>query len=617
MADAPFEILEEIAQYLHPNDVAHSSRVCQAWLAPMRKALYRSVTFASRRRFRRFFRSIQQVNADGIPYGQHVKSLILRDNVGMTWVELEQLMVLCPGLETLYFHQRVWKYVPRRGLWRMWSRMKSLPPLMNYHALKLLPVYGSRLTSLHIVLSHATFHIFSSTPHLHELVLLPNDSVRGEVDMSNNHLAVHPTHFYSIMTHCPELKVFKILCKTVMIFQMPGDPSQILVKPHDYLETLVITYAKSSMDCQYAWINYFAQSYPALVTLNVNFITVNTVAAQQRRFRRTTVEERIQAFTSLARNCVKLEHLRLRGIDPLIAPNSTFFETLSEAGTRLKTLEMGRVQELLLPGGSAHYLRYSKETYDAMLQAAGQSLAVLHLHTAYWSLPHVSTLVATITQRCPSLNDLKISGLAFGRRLRSPIQISTILSKLSELERLEINNAHVTYGDAPIQHECKLQSFRLSRVHFTAELFTALSEWCPRLSQLSVVCSVQQQLDVATAFSVRMPNHTFDEINLTEIYLELEASRVGYAVVCSLTQLSKPKWAKREGQATRWYMDHMRRLRGKNMAKFEKYEEIRSKGLENELTNAGQLHDWMKHGRVAVECSSVRKFVFNGGAIIP
>ncbi|KAI9496411.1 hypothetical protein BDB00DRAFT_808771 [Zychaea mexicana] len=696
MADAPFEILELIASYSTTPAVATSCLVCQSWLNPMRKHLYRTIHIDSRKRFRRFFRSIQQLDIEGIPYGQHVKSLVLRDNVGMTWVELEQLAVLCPALEVLYFHQRIWNYVPRRQqISQSWQRgnLKRLPP-MNYHAaLRLLPTYGSRLTTLHIVLSQPAFSLFANTPHLKELVLLPNDeyhhqgnhvNIDGGDGVMNSLLPIHANHFRSIMDHCPHLTVLKVLCKVVMRFELAEEPTVAAVidqfpiessspssyTTHDQLQTLEIGFAKSSISSQYACIRYITQAFPNMVTLDINFITINTFALRQpfRRAVATTPEEQIQTFIALGQQCRKLETLRLRGVDALLAPNRTFFETLETAGTQLKALEMGRVQELLLPGGSAHYLRYNKETYDAMLQAVGSSLTMLHLHTAYWSLPHVSRLVATITQSCPSLNDLKISALAFGRRLRSPIDIGILLNKLLNLERLEINNAHVVCSDSghvdnsnmgvnattstPASQKvttgtinrggvlCKLKSFLLNRVHFAPELFTVLEKRCPRLSQLSVICSVQQQLGASTAFTLRMPDHVFDKINVTEIYLELEASRVGYTVVCSLKQVGKPTWAKRDShhhgkvQATRWYVNHRRRLRDKHIKKIKQFEKFKeaiaaAEACEDKetlkktsvdlkiLDSSGNWKDWMKHGRVAIECKSVSNFIFNGGSIIP
>ncbi|KAI9244839.1 hypothetical protein BDA99DRAFT_543885 [Phascolomyces articulosus] len=699
MADAPFEILELIATYLPSSDVATGCYVCTNWLNPMRKCLYHTVYIDSRKRFRRFFRSIQQLDHDSIPYGRHVKSLVLNDRVGMTWVEIEQLSLLCPALEILYFHQRVWKYVPRgRQLAKSnngdsgWERcIRQLPP-MNYHAaLKLLPAYGSRLTTLHIVLSQpTTFSIFANTPHLKELVLLPtsdddflhNNNSDAVHSVMSSLLPIHPHHFRSVMTHCPNLKAFKVLCKIALRFELTEEeiqtspPSATIgisedqaipsthINTHDQLQTLEISFAKSSINSQYSCIRYISQSFPNLVSLDANFITINTFIPLQpfRRAVMATTEQRIQTFVNLGLQCRKLEELRLRGIDALLAPNQAFFETLASVGTRLRVLEMGRVQELLLPGGSAHYLRYNKETYDAMLQSIGSSLVVLHLHTAYWSLPHVSTLVASITRSCPLLKDLKISALAFGRRLRSPVDVSIILNKLLALERLEINNAHVMSSGGPpnestasstttsaastttILPESKLKSFHLNRVHFTQNLFTALARQCPHLSQLSVLCSVQQQRGVSTPFTIQMPQHAFKEINLTEVYLELEASRVGFAIVCSLTQNNKPNWAKRDGRqygnaSTRWYVNHNRRLRDKQIDKFQQYEALKIEGAMNEACEdgikkqrqqqdgnhlesslgleAGNWQEWMKHGQLAVECRSVDRFIFNGGCIIP
>ncbi|KAI9244837.1 hypothetical protein BDA99DRAFT_610046 [Phascolomyces articulosus] len=87
---------------------------------------------------------------------------------------------------------------------------------------------------------------------------------------------------------------------------------------------------------------------------------------------------------------------------------------------------------------------------------------------------------------------------------------------------------------------------------------------------------VQQQRDVSTPFTIQMPQHAFKEINLTEVYLELEATRVGFAIVCLLTQKNKPNWAKRDGRqygnaSTRWYVNHNRRLRDKQIDKFQQY----------------------------------------------
>ncbi|KAI7853865.1 hypothetical protein BDC45DRAFT_510304 [Circinella umbellata] len=698
MADAPFEILELIAANLSTPDVATSSRVCTNWLNPMRKYLYHTVKINSRKRFRRFFRSIQQLDNDGIPYGQHVKKLVLLDNVGLTWVEIEQLGLLCPLIELLYFHQRIWKYIPRghqllKSSSSWLHSIRQLPPLNQHIALTLLPTYGSRLTTLHIVLSQpTTFTIFANTPHLKELVLLPvidnyhyqhNDNNNAVDSVMSTLLPIHPHHFRSIATFCPQLEVFKILCKIVMRFELSEEPTTTnratngpddtlpptlsinnssISSIHNPLQTLKISFAKASINSQYSCIRSITELFPNITSLDVNFITINTFAPQQPfpRIVTVTTEQRIHTFVNLALRCRKLEELRLRGIDALLAPNQTFFETLEDVGTRLKVLEMGRIQELLIPGGNAYYLRYSKETYDMMLQTIGNSLVMLHLHTAYWKLSHVSIHISSITRSCPLLKDLKISALAFGRRLRSPIDVGKLLNKLLQLERLEINNAHVTFGSQQDNHsqpnndsttaglstmaEYKLKSFHLNRVHFTPELFTSLSHQCTQLSQISVVCSVQQQQEesIATTVTIKMPNHVFDEINLAEIYLELETSRVGYANICSLSQTNKSTWAKRDGRrygnkSTRWYISqdhHDRRLRDKQIYEFLQYEALKTEEAMNGSAEERRQHShyseqppslakkdyWqesMKHGRIAVECHSVAKFTFNGGCIIP
>ncbi|KAF7723427.1 hypothetical protein EC973_002026 [Apophysomyces ossiformis] len=620
MTFIPYEILSNIAEYLTAKDRRSCALVCQSWRNPFSRALYSNVLITTRRRLTLFLETLQHSTLSPQPrnhLGRLVRSLTLEYNsttskrsVGLTKDELGKLSILCPFIEALDFHPRIWRSLGNAHASKRWPLLSKLPPLDSTQiAIPLLHDLRDQLTHVkleteliwQVKASESIFSLIVQLKCLEHLELAMNDRIWERDFQADCNLG----DIESIHSSCTRLSYLDM--RGLTISMSPRDHRSIdltqLPTANNMRVLNLRDVALEEADC----FMYFLRKYPNLEAFgwydDDGYVALEALHEDP--------------YTAFAEHYRRLKKMHVESFGAACRPSAVFFNKLREYNIQLDYFHLDMQIDL------------SQPDFSSMMNSLHASVSDLQLIIEL--VPDITPLWHYLGQ-CSHLANLKLINCT-----HSTIDISLILDHCPRLKSLSVSESFVVVHPVQTMRH-GLRKIELSSVIFNAShVLACLGDHCPQLEHVSLLYCYDRS-DSACPIRFYAPRHRFKSIFITQLgrYLTDKTGDVfGEDVaIISLTQL-KAVSNNRNGSygereiSPRWYYLHdatlfsdfapiVYRLDGEKHAG-ERWPVIvsdeKNKKGTSKVNNPKRCPNGIGSGYIDIVCCTVDRLVVNGAKI--
>lgn len=496
----PFEIIEEVDQYISHQDRYELIKVNRTWYSTFLRLLYRTITIETYNQYKQITKRFQDTQFSDIPLGYYVQGLnIMLDE--LTQEELSSIQEQCPFVQAVHVDWRIWNYIafsedinqqpPRNHCPRPTLPSKAFDFISSYGASKLssltLDVYNIQNIDCRIILQE--------TPNLRRLSLLG----------LNQQTQISVSFIESIHNICLYLETLLLegyiadAYPTQGIFQVGEQQEDQEMINHPIIPVRRMKSFK--LHCQYGadryqdWLPYFGLKYPQLVSFDFNHSGSGKDIIEQCP---------VEVYSQFLSRCPLLTYVRWNNT----APDFRFFQQLDHQiptnPVRIKQLEV--YDNFLIP--------------SLLTTALFESQHNILSHVTHLTIgpvprdmvPH--QLINQISKACPELRHLCLKEPHCN--LANPFKIDNILDRYRKLLSLKLDHIvlRVSFDRKvpEMNDNHPLKSLEMNHCSSFDGVLSHISPRCPQLEELSLFAYTQR--DRRYKVQVHMPYQRFRKVQI-------------------------------------------------------------------------------------------------------
>lgn len=425
--------------------------------------------------------------------GSHVRSVELKNRVGLTHQEFQFLGKTCPNIEVLEFSS--WRSFIPHSILPYFPKIRKLPAMTDDpKSLQVLAIAKHKLT--HLSYTTAPTHGFllrtlSTATNLTHLVLTGKHRSPGQ------RLLFDLKRWDTLHAVCQRLVHLEI--HHLISEEVDAEPKKFTHPPCQEMKTLVIIEwtIKSPI-----YLSYLAAKYPFLEHLEINFDWDTFLAYDPTSPPRLDFADTQAAFMDLASS--HLQIIRLSSLMRSHFPGKRFFDKLVSA----------QLREVIINYCSRKPHspdRLDTETFQAIVLGQTQSLEVLSI--GLWAKSTVQELSASFSLTI-HLSSLTLSN-GFDKAFQiQEIPLDLLLSGCSRLKRLVLNRTTLVIGSAEVQGRHPLETLLLKHSRVSREVFCHLSDRCRRLNHLELASCFWDTQGLGS--SIELPHNTLSHVEILD-----------------------------------------------------------------------------------------------------
>lgn len=451
----PFEIIENINQYLDTTDKYQLVLVNHAFYKVFVILLYRSITIKTNKQYKQLIHVLEETSLFN-PLGKYTKSLKLL-LCQLEQEQLERTQQLCPFIQSIHVDGRIWHY------------------LGSDKITKFISVYGSsKLSCLTLDLYHMDTDLIAILCYTHNLRNLTIMGIRQliTIDLIES---IHASCIY--LNHV----------------SLDGHKAEATISGTRRLSPLHNNVKTFQLKCQFGadryqdWLPYIGTTYPKLLACHFHHAG---------KGKDLIAPCSTQVYRQFIQDCPLLQHVGWHNIEP----DFRYFQQLD----RIKSQQLKQLE--IYDSIAAPWL------LTTCLFDSAHSILENVRQLTFGAVPRGMTsdeLMASIHKACPQLVHLSL--VEPKCHLSNPFRVDTILKQCQRLQNLELDHIvlRVSYN---LEDNANFPLKRLTMRHCSSfdGVFDYMSPRCPQLEEISLFAHTQK--DRRYKVQIHMPHQEFKKV---------------------------------------------------------------------------------------------------------